>query len=131
MSVSWTHNAHYAMVLKRFSTRFVSDLPVFRRKYVQRVFGPVFEPTLFLEEVEHLAHVRLGRPGVQVAIATRLGSLLFRGSDARLGFARLTAIVLTTGRRRHSVVPRVVLEYCEPHVLDILEKHKKDRRRRF
>lgn len=82
------------------SKRFVHGLPVFWRKYVQRVLGPVFEPSLFLEEVEHLAHVRLGRAGVQVAVAARLGGLLFRGPDARLGFARLTAVVLTIGRRQ-------------------------------
>jgi hypothetical protein len=128
--VSRAHNAHYARVQKHLSTHFVSDLPVFQRKYVQRVLGPVFEPTLLLEEIENLAHVRLGRAGVQVAVATRLGSLFLRGPDACLGLAWLTAIVLTTGRRRDSVVPRVVLErYKRGRVLDVLEKHENDRRR--
>lgn len=76
----------------------VSGLPVFRRKYVQRVLGPVLEPTLLLEEIEQLADVHLGRLRLGVAVATRFGCLVVRGPGAPFRVARLTAVVLTTGQ---------------------------------
>lgn len=77
----------------------IPDLPVFRRKYVQRILGPVLEPALFLDEIEQLADVRLGRTGIGVAVATRFGRLVVSGPGrAHLRVARLTAVVLTAGQ---------------------------------
>lgn len=82
------------------------DLPVFRRKYVQRVIGPVQEPTLFFDEIEHLADVCLGLAGICVAVATRFGRLVVRSlGRAHLRVAWLTAVVLTAGQ---NVVYRVL-----------------------
>jgi hypothetical protein len=71
---------------------------MFRRKYVQRIFGSVLEPTLLLEKIEHLADVYLGRARLSVAVATWFRRLLVGRPGAPFCVARLAAVVLTTGQ---------------------------------
>lgn len=79
----------------------VSGLPVFRWKYVQRIFGPVLEPTLLLEEIEYLANVYFSSARLSVAVATRFRRLFVRRPCAPFRVTRLTAVVLTTG---HNII---------------------------